>query len=265
MKHSNGGALRNGICWLFGELGVKSRKVKNALVKTVKLFQEGKHKNAWAWWETAFALEKLHFFGRSVASKGKEPIKFLIQHLPSRCNLHSAIDHLREVMQANDRQTATVDHTDYVVIVRDRKKVDPLKLYQEILSTIEFGSDVFNRRLYYAVWLCGHLGIAASVNRVILASRHDSGSVRGCACEALGKIGIASPEVTQALASRLADGYYRARAHAAESLIQLRATAAVRSLEEQIQREEVPDVRRIMERALCRLVKDSRRKNPLNK
>lgn len=99
-------------------------------------------------------------------------------------------------------------------------------------------------------WLCGHLGLQARLSGVLRAIDHPFSSVRNCACEALGKIGVVTPDVEHALEKTLSDRYYRARYHAAWSSAELTLTRMVPAPVAAARREEVREVRDDLSRAI---------------
>ncbi|MBU4264153.1 MAG: DUF4062 domain-containing protein [Proteobacteria bacterium] len=242
------GPLRNGVCWLLGELGVKSEEVKSALKRTVQQFAAGKHTNSHAWWESGFALEKLGEFGDEVAPKGARPMEFLGRNLPADADLHNSLENIRKAVVATTPEEAVLNQADIVVIIKNRNRIDVADLYHS-LKQLDFSRDCMDRRVYYSVWLCGHLAIEQSVSNIVKATTHPQGSVRNTACEALGKAGIIDPLVISALERCLSDSYYRARFHAAEALASLKAQQSLPSLQRQIRLEEVREVREEMIRS----------------
>jgi len=247
IQKSCGGPLINGICWLLGELGVKTGEVISALERTVTLFAEGKHSNAHAWWESGFALEKLGKFGSQDYSKGQKPIEFLSRNLPPDVSLEKSLENIYNAIDATTAEEAAVNQVDFVVIVKNRENVDIDELYARF-NQLDFSTDSLGRRLYYITWLCGHLAIKKSIDNIIQATSHRQGSIRNCASEALGKINISTPGVIKALEKRLFDSYYRARFHAAEALTFLKSKGSIPALEKQIRLEEVIDLREEMKR-----------------
>ncbi|MFX1485486.1 MAG: NACHT domain-containing protein, partial [Promethearchaeota archaeon] len=242
---SEGGPLGNGICWLLGELGVKSEEVKSALRRTVSLFALCEHTNSHAWWESGFALEKLGEFDGTKAAKGKRPIEYLGRHLPADADLDNSLKNIRKAVEATTTKDAMINQADIVVIVSNRKQVDIAELYH-ILEKLDFSFDCLDRRVYYSVWLCGHLAIKQSLNNIIKATTRPQGSVRNTACEALGKSRIVDPIVINALEKCLSDSYYRTRIHAAEALAALKAHQSLPVLQRHIRFEEVRVVREEM-------------------
>jgi predicted NACHT family NTPase len=248
VDRGEGGPLRSGIAWVLGELGVTDERVIEALKRTAECFAQGSGASAAAWWESAFALEKLGELGPRKGRQGDEAIRYLIDHLPPGCTYRGAISNLRHALRATTRRKASVNQSDIVVIVKHESGIDLSGLFHQTLKTIDFSTDLLGRRCYYAVWLCGHLGIEESLPHIIEACEHPRGSIRNCASEALGKIGVNSLRVVRALEERLTDGYYRARLHAAWSLGELGSTASIPKLSAAIKVEEVMDVREEMTR-----------------
>jgi hypothetical protein len=237
--------LRNGVCWLLGELGVSSPAVLSALKRTVELFRDGCHSNAHAWWESGFALEKLGGLeDLNVSAKsGAAPIAYLAEHLPANSSLESALERLKATIAAPDQHGATVNQADFVVIAKHESACNKAALYADLLSQLDFSSDSgTGKRLYYVVWLCGHLEIRESIPNLVKASRHPHASVRNCACEALGKIGSHDETVAEALEERLGDGYFRARVHAASALRRIGSIRSIGVLKQRAALDEVKDV-----------------------
>ena len=115
--------------------------------------------------------------------------------------------------------------------------------YESTLQELWNGKNMFEFRKML-------LEMGKSIDAVILATGNPLSSGRNCACEALGKIGVATPPVRDALVRCLSDKYYRARYHAAWSLGELKAVEAVPYLEAALREEEVRDVRQEMERVI---------------
>jgi hypothetical protein len=244
-----GRPLRRGVPWVLGELGVYSEEVVKSLTKTVQAFAEGCGGIPAAWWESAFALEKLGYFGDlNKGRNGDQAIDFLIKHLPPGYSLAQSTAHLQQVFKAKEAEEATINHCDIVAIVQHESQLVASTLFEELLSLVDFSADMLGRRCYYAVWLCGHLRIKESLDGILKATRHRQSSVRNCACEALGKIGIADASVTAALERALGDGYYRTRFHAAWALGAIRSVASIPILNGAIKIEQVRDVRQEMTR-----------------
>jgi len=245
VEKSQGRPLRSGVTWVLGELGVVSAEVLDALERTTKSFAKGSGSSPFAWWESAFALEKLGQFGPRKGRQGDEAINFLIEHLPPRYTLERARENMRRILLATDPRKARVDPGDIVTIVKHESEIDLSELYRQILALVDF-STYTRRRCYYVVWLCGHLGMRESLGGVVKATRNPSASVRNIACEALGKMGFDSPPVIEALEDGLADNYYRTRFHAAWSLGELGSVDSIPRLSAAIKVEEVRDVREEM-------------------
>ena len=158
------------------------------------------------------------------------------------------MENIRKAVEATTPEEAVINQVDIVVIVKNRNQLNVAQLYH-ILKQLDFSSDCLGRRVYYSVWLCGHLAIEQSVNNLAKATKHPQGSVRNAACEALGKARIVDPLALHALERCLSDSYYRARLHSAEALATLKAQQSLPALERQIRLEEVRDVREIMIRS----------------
>lgn len=249
IERSAGGPLRSGVAWVLGELGVASDEVLEALKRTIThLAQGGAAASPAAWWESAFALEKLGALGPRKGRQGDEAISLLAANLPSGSTLEAAVDNLRRVVRATDPEEATINQCDLVVVVKHESQIQSAELFRDVLAAVDFSADPKGRRCYFVVWLCGHLGIRDSLQSILRAVRHPFSSVRNCATEALGKMGIRSPEVIEAIEDGLDDSYYRTRLHAAWSLGELGATASMPRLNAAIKVEEVRDVRQEMTR-----------------
>jgi hypothetical protein len=262
--------MRSGVAWVLGELGVASREVTEGLTNTVRSLGKPNGASIAAWWESAFALEKLRLLGPREGRQGNTAIRFLIDNLPAGRTLEGALRNFFDSLEC-DRRTArqdlegwsAINQCDIVTIVKHESHVDQGELLGRLRTSLDFAKDTLGRRCYYIVWLCGHLGIRGSVDSVIRATEHPFGSVRNIACEALGKIGDASPRVIQALEARLIkDKYYRARYHAAWSLCELGSKSSLPMLSRAVELEEVRDVREEMIRVRGHLQSEARDLGP---
>jgi hypothetical protein len=248
VNQSDRRSLRSGVAWVLGELGVNSDQVLESLIRTAQLFALGRGGSCAAWWESAFALEKLGHFGPRKGRQGDEAVRFLINNLPLGCNLEQSKLNLERALTATEAQEATVDPCDIVTIVEHEAELGTSTFFETVLSLVDFSADAVGRRCYYVVWLCGHLRIQESLNGILKATGHRQGSVRNCACEALGKIGITNHNVTAALERALSDGYYRTRFHSVWALAEICSVASLPKLSAAIRVEEVRDVRQEMVR-----------------
>jgi hypothetical protein len=247
IRATGGQPMRSGVAWVFGELGVASQEVTEGLEKTVESLGKPNGASTAAWWESGFALEKLQVLGPREGRQGNRAIRYLIQSLPPGRTLEGALSSLSDSLKASERSKAVIDLCDIVTIVKHESLVDHEQFLGSVLALLDLGGDTLGRRCYYVVWLCGHLGIQGSIDSIIRAAEHPFGSVRNVACEALGKIGDASPKVVQILEKHLMnDKYYRTRYHAAWSLCELGSRASLPLLSRAIELEEVRDVREEM-------------------
>jgi hypothetical protein len=104
------------------------------------------------------------------------------------------------------------------------------------------------------IWLCGHLKLHEQVEEIARAAeQHPFSSVQNCACEALGKIGRATPDAVRALENGFSNRYYRARYHCAWSIGELALTGSLPALRTAWRQEEVRDVREEMARVIGQL------------
>ena len=247
LKQNGTYRMRSGVAWVFGELGVKTDEVKAVLNEAIGAMSPEDRQSTGAWWEAAFALEKLEAPDLG-SDAGDRAIGILIPTLPETYTAETVRENLRKCYEATN-PAGVINHCDVVGVVKFREWIDPVRLFKEVFGQIDISRDTQDRRAYFAVWLCGHLKIKTRecVDTVIKATTHPHASVRNCAAEALGKIGDRSAGVESALEDRLQDGYYRTRYHAAWSLGELGLKDALPKLIEAIQAEEIPDVRAKME------------------
>jgi len=239
--------MRSGVAWVLGELGVSTGNVIEGLKNTVTSLGRPNGASTAAWWESAFALEKLQVLGPRDGRQGNTAIQYLIQHLPAEYTLERALKSLFDNLNPGLQFQVPLDQRNVVTVVKYERLLDRDEWCRTVLDSLDFGKDTVGRRCYYFVWLCGHLAIRKSVDSVIQATEHPLASVRNVATEALGKIGDASPKAIQALEVRLIkDKYYRVRYHAAWSLGELVSRVSVAALSRAIELEEVRDVREEM-------------------
>src|SRR5205085_8736695 len=97
------------------------------------------------------------------------------------------------------------------------------------------------------------LGLTQLVDKLVEATSHPHGSVRHCACEALGKLGVREDSVYRVLEEMLSDRYYKARQRAAWALKTLEFRAAIAEIERAPAREEVPEIAEYMKRVIGQL------------
>ena len=246
VARSEEGPLRSGVAWVLGELGVGADEVLEALRRTVRWFAKGEDVTPSAWWESAFALEKLSSeFSPPTGRRGDGAIEFLVNNLPPGYGSPDiAIERFVRDLKSTD--PSSINQSNIVGILAFEPEVNRQELFRAIKEHVDFSADRMRRRCYYSVWLCGHLRIEESLDDIVKATKHDFGSVRNCATEALGKMGIGSDPVVSALEDRLQDRYYRARYHAAWALGELKSAASLAKLDAAIKDEEVPDVRQEM-------------------
>jgi hypothetical protein len=74
---SDGKPLRSGVAWVLGELGVDNPDVRGALQSTIESLKRDSGASSSAWWESAFALEKLGALGLRRGLQGAEAIQLL--------------------------------------------------------------------------------------------------------------------------------------------------------------------------------------------
>ena len=246
IEKSEGRPLRSGVAWVLGELGIASDKVTDALERTIRSYCKGADVSSSAWWESAFALEKLGKLGERKGRQGDEAINLLIENLPSGLTIRRAIENLDRAIRSDDSSEATIKPSDIVMIMKHESEINPGDFFRQTLGLIDFLADTKGRRCYYVVWLCGHLGIGESLTSILKAARNPLSSVRNSVCEALGKLGNRFPEVIETLEERLSDSYYRTRFHAAWSLGELGSSGSIPKLAAAIKVEEVRDVREEM-------------------
>lgn len=246
IQKSLGRPLGSGVAWVLGELGIKHPGVEGALRGTLVALKSGTGASPAAWWEAGFALEKLGLLGARQGRQGAEALAELHRHLPPASTPLQALERLKANVDATEPARAAVNPCDVVALAVSPDPGLLRRFVEELLPRIDFRSDLPGRRLYFLCWLCGHLGIERSVSRLIEASRHPASSVRNCATEALGKIGLDGDDVISCLENALGDSYYRARFHAAWSLGELKSRRSLPALENALRTEDVRDVRQEM-------------------
>ncbi len=255
LELSKGHPLRSGVAWVLGEFVGASKETRDAacaaLRRTarefVREFAKDPTATGDAWWESAFALEKLGDLGLRKGRQGDEPIEFLSQDMPGRWEIADA---LRSLVATLRNPSSKISQRDIAAIAHQARPEHAAIIFDALHRYMgPLVGDTVSRRSYYVVWLCGHLGLADSLPYVIAAAtEHPFRSVHNCACEALGKIGIKTAAVVSALERGLQDDYYRARYHAAWSLRELRAVEALPALLVAIAKEEVKAVSDEMQR-----------------
>jgi hypothetical protein len=249
VTRSSGEPFCGGVAWLAGELGVASDDMVAILRRTVTALPEGAGSSPGAWWEAGFALEKLGQLppqARQFSRQGEPVVAFLAEHLPPGATLDNAIAGLRRALEATDREAARICQCDIVTVVKHENEGGRERCIAELLPLVDFVNDTLGRRVYFLVWLCGHLKIHEHLTDILKATDHPLSSVRNCASEALGKIGVSTDEVIKSLVKGLSDSYYRTRFHAAWSLGQIKATSVIDALAEAMRDEDVRDVREAM-------------------
>jgi hypothetical protein len=254
VQKSGAEPLRVGVGWVLGELGLATPSVLNALQHTIRSLAEGREVSPIAWWEAAFALEKLGALKAIGGRKGDEPMRHLIDNLPSYATIAELKNRLNKQIACKSQEPFDINEIDVALIIKHEDDADVLDLFRRAVASVTFSSDKMKgRRFYRMVWLCGHLGKRADLRDECLrtvhaaAASHQS-SVRNCAYEALGKIGQRDEETIKILEKGLLDEDYRARYHAAWSLGELGSSTSISRLSEAIRNEEVRDVRAEMSR-----------------
>lgn len=250
--------LPEGVAWVLGELGVADQAVLAALRRTVEAPRRGVDVAPEAWWQSAFALEKLGALGAQDRRQGVAALELLRDWLPQGRTVETAAVRLLANLGAQERSGALIDNFDVVALAACGAPRLLDEFLGHALPLVRWPTDRMGRRCYFVVWICGHLRRKESVEGVLKATRHPHSSVRNCACEALGKLGVCTPEVVAALEQGLEDTYYRARLHAAWSLGELGAINALPSLRSAARDERVADVRtqmRSVEKALLEMAR----------
>lgn len=247
VKNCEGGFVPSGVAFVLGELRVSSEEVCHALQRTVEGFRDGGGVRPPAWWESAFALQKLGKIGINPERDEKAAVQYLAQHRPPGCSLEKAKDRFRGALRAATPREACMNQCDIITIAAHRDEIDASFLRQ-MISLTDFASDELGLRVYHVVWLCGYLHAEEAVPHLVLATNHPHSTVRNIAAEALSRIRVARPDVIAAMEKTLKDKYYRARFHAAWALWDLRSVNSIDKLSTAINNEGVPSVREAMER-----------------
>ena len=231
----------SGIAWLLGELGVRRDDVVTLLWKLLDgtLYPS-------AWWESAFALEKL---GATA-----DPIGALICKLPFRWTFGRGIRYLEKSVSAQK----SIDQRAVVAVVKKFRKggsskIKARKAIREVLNDMEnLSSDIGGRRSYYIVWLLGELRMESALPNLVSTAGHPQSSVRNMVAEAIGKIGDTKrkdksihidEDVIAVLKKLLRDPYYRTRYHAAEAIGRINAKSLLSDLEKAFECERLRDVK----------------------
>jgi hypothetical protein len=191
--------LQSGVCWVLGELGIPSEPVVAALKQTVEAVSREAGGTPQAWWECGFALEKLGVLGKRRGPQGETALTYLLGHLAPGCSAEAASGRLLVNLRASDPDGARVIQFDVDSIAGAGQTGLVDHFFAEALPLVDWSKDPAGRRCYFMVWLCGHLARRDAIDQVVEATRHPHSSVRNCASEALGKIGILTPEVLAAL------------------------------------------------------------------
>jgi hypothetical protein len=258
---------RSGIIWVLGELGVTKYGVLELLHCTLN---DTKYGSRGAWWESAFALEKVEGV--------KDPVGALIEKLPPEWTFAKALEHLRQVVEVeseSERMTSSdlpdlptaldlsrisVDQRAVVAVVREYRKggraiCRTQEAASELFSSLDLSCDIMDRRAYHAIWLLGELRVSSALPRLLRAVDHPQSPVRNMLAEAIGKIGpIAGNnrsidldrECLSALKKLLVDKYYRVRFHAAQAVGNIRAVALLTELKQALDCEPMRDVQNEM-------------------
>lgn len=250
IARSGGGPVKRGVAWALGELGVASESVIRALRVTVESLGKPGGSTPEDWAKAAFALEKLGVLGKSDTHRSQETVAYLVEHLPEHYTAEIAYGGLvRSFLSGPTEPSARVDQCDVLAVVKFREEIDMNKMTDVCLS-LDYRNDLVGRRIFYAVWLIGHLGLAQLKDQLIEATTHPHGSVRHCACEALGKLRIRDNSVSKVLEGLLNDRYYKVRLRAAWGLKKLEVLSAIPELERAAAREEVPDIAEYMKQVI---------------
>jgi len=256
VEKCGGGPLPSGVTWALGELGVLIPEVEDALWTTIKLYaqrsdpcSEDAATAGTAWWESAFALEKLGVLPAGTSRQGDAPMEVLAANLPKDQSIEELKQRLKQHLERNSADRFSISECDAVLIVKHEAEPEVLDLFRRSLGFIDFAREPTRRRCYRMVWLCGHLGGNVSfqdecLRSVLAATVNPYQSIRNSALEALGKIGIRTPEIIEAVEKGLEDEYYRSRYHAAWALGQLQSTGSLVKLNARLWVEQVLDVRR---------------------
>jgi len=248
---SKGQQLRSGITWVLGELGVKSPAVIKLLRKALR--NSNDHST---WWEAAFALEKL--------GEVQDPIRVLIDSLPADWTYRKASSYLGRVAKAAQGSHAQLDQRAIIAVVKEHRAATRAGRRQieigvrERFGDIQFATDSFGRRAYYAVWLTGELRMRTMLHSLLPAAGHPQVSVRNMLAEAIGKIGSkprlplhVNQEVLPVLRGLLQDRYFRTRLHAAEAICKLHAVSLLPDLKSALRREWLRDVQEAISKSIA--------------
>jgi HEAT repeat protein len=258
---------RSGIIWVLGELGVTQYGVLELLHRALN---DTRYGSRGAWWEAAFALEKVE--------RIKDPVGALIEKLPPEWTFAKALEHFREVVEAepeSERVTSSdlpdgppgleakrisVDQRAVVAIVREYRKGGSSnsrtrETVADLFSSLDLSCDIMDRRAYHAIWLLGELRVSSELAGLLRAVDHPQSPVRNMLAEAIGKIGLipddnrsidVDRERLNALKRLLVDKYYRVRFHAAQAVRKIRAAALLTDLKQALDREPMPDIQNEM-------------------
>ncbi|MBI4664520.1 MAG: NACHT domain-containing protein [Verrucomicrobia bacterium] len=237
------GKLRSGVTWVLGELGIATQEVLELLEEAVRRPDPPD-----AWWESAFALEKLN-------NATGYALEVLVRTLPKEWTWEEGLKHLEGVSQATDRTHAELDQQAVVAVVKGHREGHCEVIEERLIDAfdrLDFSRDTVGRRSYYGIWLFGELRLASQLQKVIDAASHDLPSVTNMAAEALGKIGgVQGPDTTSflgkaelsVLGELLSSNYYRTRIHAAEAIRKVRGVSLVPALRKALETEPLLDVR----------------------
>lgn len=257
VHRSGGGPVKRGVAWALGELGVASEPVIRALRLTVESLGKPGGSAPEDWAKAAFALEKLGVLGKSEKHRSDEAAGYLIQNLPEGYTSEQAYRGLMKSFSSKPTEpSAIVNQCDVLALVKFKEAFASREL-KDLFSGLDYSKDAVGRRIFYAVWLIGHIGLFQFATNLVQATRHPHGSVRNCACEALGKLGCREQSMVRALEESLADKYYRVRHRAAWALKELGSQASLPLIIEAAAREEVPEIAAYMKQVIVGLKQTS--------
>lgn len=249
---------------MLGELRHDDPEVLSVLRRTVNLFRNGTRHEAHAAWQASFALMKLGGFGKDAARDRnlREPVDYLIRHLPEGHDLGKAMTSLGKTLRARGGKAASIDERDVVAIARHAQSgmEEVVRQFEALRRKFDLVGDKLGRRAYFMAWLCGYLRVADAADDLVRILLERSGSVCSCAAEALGRVAsnwpvkrVVSAGIVQALENLLQARHYRTRYHAACSLVDVRSTGSIPTLESAARWEPVASVRQALDEARRRL------------
>lgn len=228
-------SMRSGVAWALGELRVTDEAVRGkvtdalkGMIDAVRTGQVSPEEYATAWWEAAFALEKITLGGTQNSQPGRIAIPLLTDALPDGYDLMQSLDRLEAAMSDESKRPGV--EFDTVVLLKElgaAKNQWHRDRFLRLLPAVQEDTDE-RRWQYYLVWLVGRLKRpeAATVEFLVAATKSKLNSVRGIAYEALGQLVATSREHAAVALPVLCDGvrndrYHRARAHAAAAIGEL--------------------------------------------